>query len=131
MPSPKIHRRLGATLHEAVRAQTFQNSVHGLVFFPGFTAMGIEDDLYSGPESEALFKDRADAGRQLARLLLSYRFCDPLVLGLPRGGVAVAAEAARALSAFTCPATPGRGPRGRLQKTFSPLPYRTCGAPGA
>ncbi len=43
------------------------------------------------------FQDRRDAGRQLARLLRPYRAERPLVLGLPRGGVVVAAEIARAL----------------------------------
>jgi len=43
------------------------------------------------------FCDRADAGRQLARQLLSYRGSDAIVLGLPRGGVPVALEIARAL----------------------------------
>lgn len=45
------------------------------------------------------FVDRADAGRCLAELLLDLRPHDPVVLGLPRGGVVVAAEVARALAA--------------------------------
>jgi putative phosphoribosyl transferase len=47
-----------------------------------------------------LFKDRVDAGRQLAERLLKYRD-DPfvVVIGLPRGGVVVAAEVARELRA--------------------------------
>jgi len=45
------------------------------------------------------FHDRSDAGRQLASRLLPLRGEDVVVLGLPRGGVAVAAEVARALSA--------------------------------
>ncbi|HEY3451572.1 MAG TPA: phosphoribosyltransferase family protein [Myxococcales bacterium] len=45
------------------------------------------------------FSDRADAGRQLADLLRPYASEAPLVLGLPRGGVAVAYEVARALNA--------------------------------
>ncbi len=44
-----------------------------------------------------VFRDRVDAGRQLAALLSAYRDQRPLVLGLPRGGVPVAAEVARAL----------------------------------
>jgi len=45
-------------------------------------------------------KDRNEAGRQLARALDSYRGrSDLLVLALPRGGVPVAVEVARALDA--------------------------------
>ncbi|WP_120339977.1 phosphoribosyltransferase [Cryobacterium soli] len=44
-----------------------------------------------------LFTDRADAGRQLARLLQGLRGHNIVVLGLPRGGVPVAVEVARAL----------------------------------
>lgn len=44
-----------------------------------------------------MFANRTDAGRQLARALNTYRGTTPLVLGLPRGGVVVAAEIARAL----------------------------------
>lgn len=45
-----------------------------------------------------MFADRVDAGAQLAKALESYRD-EPgaLVLGIPRGGVVVAAEVARAL----------------------------------
>jgi putative phosphoribosyl transferase len=47
----------------------------------------------------ALFTDRVDAGRQLARELEDYRGSDVVVLGLPRGGVPVAAEVAHRLQA--------------------------------
>ncbi len=47
-----------------------------------------------------LFKDRVDAGRQLAKKLSAYAGrTDVLVLALPRGGVPVAAEVARTLGA--------------------------------
>lgn len=45
------------------------------------------------------YRDRAEAGRQLASLLEKYRADDPLVLGLLRGGIVVAAEVAAALRA--------------------------------
>ena len=45
------------------------------------------------------FKDRADAGRRLASCLTSYKNDRPIILALPRGGVAVAAEVAAALDA--------------------------------
>ncbi len=47
----------------------------------------------------ALFRDRADAGRRLADRLLPLRDQGPVVLALPRGGVAVAVEIARGLHA--------------------------------
>src|SRR5512147_1213902 len=47
----------------------------------------------------ALFADRIDAGRKLAEVLERFRADDPVVLALPRGGVPVAYEVARALEA--------------------------------
>jgi putative phosphoribosyl transferase len=45
------------------------------------------------------FRDRADAGRQLAERVAALQLAEPIVLGLPRGGVCVAAEVAAALDA--------------------------------
>lgn len=48
---------------------------------------------------ERFFNDRRDAGIQLARALLRLRDAEPIVLALPRGGVPVAFEVAKALAA--------------------------------
>ena len=44
------------------------------------------------------FRDRVDAGQHLARALLPFRGKNAVVLAVPRGGVPVAAEVARALA---------------------------------
>lgn len=51
--------------------------------------------MITGP----LFRDRSEAGRQLAERLRLHRGENALVLGIPRGGVPVAAEVARVLDA--------------------------------
>jgi len=45
------------------------------------------------------FINRTDAGRQLAQALRAYRRVDPVVIGMTRGGVPVAAQVARELGA--------------------------------
>ena len=50
--------------------------------------------------TEPIFKDRRDAGRKLARWLTEFAGRDDaVVLALPRGGVPVGYEAAKALEA--------------------------------
>ncbi|WP_164103744.1 phosphoribosyltransferase [Candidatus Laterigemmans baculatus] len=44
-----------------------------------------------------MFKDRVDAARQLAATIAGRELTQPLVLGIPRGGMVVAAELARRL----------------------------------
>ena len=64
-------------------------------------------------QSRSGFRDRIDAGRVLAERLGAYRGKDVLVLGIPRGGVPVAAEVAR-----------------RLEAELDVLVARKLGAPG-
>lgn len=64
---------------------------------PGRTSAGVREAslLESGA---MIYQDRRDAGRSLARTMRGQRkWEDALVLGLPRGGVPVAFEVARAL----------------------------------
>ena len=49
--------------------------------------------------AELTFRDREDAGRQLAPLVAALGLRRPVVVGMARGGVPVAAEVARALAA--------------------------------
>jgi len=46
-----------------------------------------------------LFRDRAEAGRELASSLQSYADFNPVIIGLPRGGLVVAREVAQAMGA--------------------------------
>jgi predicted phosphoribosyltransferase len=52
-----------------------------------------------GDMPSVVFRNRVDAGQQLAALLQRYKGSDPVVYALPRGGVVVGAEVARALEA--------------------------------
>lgn len=46
-----------------------------------------------------MLRDRVDGGRRLARVIATRGLVDPVVIGLPRGGVPVAAEIATAIHA--------------------------------
>ncbi|RWK26126.1 phosphoribosyltransferase family protein, partial [Mesorhizobium sp.] len=46
-----------------------------------------------------MFRDRQDAGEKLGASLERLQLQDPIVLALPRGGVPIAAEVAKALEA--------------------------------
>lgn len=54
----------------------------------------MEESQFAPP-----FRDRTEAGRLLVKRLNAYRGKDVLILGIPRGGVPVAAEVARGLDA--------------------------------
>ncbi len=58
----------------------------------------LEDPPLLAP-SGAGFKDRQDAGQRLATRLERFRDEQPVIIGIARGGVPVAAEVARALGA--------------------------------
>ena len=69
---------------------------------PGERRTGAVTSLDDPPvfvPSAVRFQDRRDAGRRLAALLEPLRDELPVVVGIPRGGVPVAAEVARVLSA--------------------------------
>lgn len=59
------------------------------------SVVGGDDPSYATPR----FRNRIDAGARLATRLASFCGKQTLVLGIPRGGVPVAAEVARALDA--------------------------------
>src|SRR3984957_2882141 len=68
----------------------------------GRSAFGTDVDCEKRGEAMTLrpFRDRREAGRQLAAKLTAYaNRPDVIVLGLPRGGLPVAYEVARALGA--------------------------------
>jgi putative phosphoribosyl transferase len=55
--------------------------------------------MWSAGLDEPMFADRHDAGRRLADRLIGFKNQNPVVLALPRGGVAVGVEIAIALKA--------------------------------
>src|SRR3989442_10858298 len=74
---------------------------------------------------ELPFRDRKDAGEQLAQALLDRRGEDVLVLGMARGGVPVAFEVARALDAeLDCLVVRKLGAPGRPEFGFGAIALR-------
>jgi len=66
----------------------------------GLSGWMLVADVRSDPaRGHPVFQDRRDAGRQLAARLVSYAARDPIVMAMPRGGVPVAVEIAKALGA--------------------------------
>lgn len=65
---------------------------------PTGAVTSVEDPSAFSPEG-VRFADRHDAGRRLAATMDGLREQQPIVVGIPRGGVPVAAEVARALRA--------------------------------
>ncbi|MEB2285134.1 MAG: phosphoribosyltransferase [Polyangiaceae bacterium UTPRO1] len=61
--------------------------------------MSLESQLQKAHSIDVLFEDRRDAGRRLAARLMPFRDEAPAILALPRGGVPVGYEIARALAA--------------------------------
>jgi putative phosphoribosyl transferase len=63
--------------------------------------MALRDQAAQSEERQPRlpYRDRAEAGEHLAAALAAHRGADVLVLGIPRGGVPVAAEVARRLDA--------------------------------
>jgi predicted phosphoribosyltransferase/dienelactone hydrolase len=59
----------------------------------------VSDDPPPDDDPDLVFRDREDAARQLAEKLKELDLRDPLVLGIPRGGVVTGAVLARELGA--------------------------------
>ncbi len=55
------------------------------------------DNIHILSHSHDSFRDRAEAGQLLAAELLTYQDQNPVILGIPRGGIIVARELARKL----------------------------------
>src|SRR5204863_7163896 len=104
-PAPTIfwvRRFVRKSIHSLFASARFKRSMAAqTVFSPFFFQRGQIDRMcqISGPTTMT-FASRTDAGQRLGRFLADQEIHPDLVLGLPRGGVIVAAEVARILK---CP----------------------------
>src|SRR5699024_10079859 len=89
---PQMARHAGAWL-DLVIAMVLP-SEHGAPVWPTPASGRLMPVVH---REDQMFRDRVDAGRQLAETLASEAFADPVILALPRGGVPVAAEVAHHL----------------------------------
>src|SRR5712691_2611001 len=85
-----VHAELTVPRQRGIPWRTFKSGVTRWQRVTGVVAHGRAAGFQG-------FVDRRDAGPQLADLLCSYRGQDALVMGIPRGGVAVAAAVSRSL----------------------------------
>lgn len=106
-PSVGTHRTAGLRLrleYEDVPPRIGEDVCSDQAVGPGADDDGVchHDILPRGPRATLMsmrFRDRADAGRQLAARVADLGLSDPVVLGMPRGGVPVAAPIAATLRA--------------------------------
>src|SRR4051812_6120539 len=82
---------------QPVRVGSDDHRVRGVTGQPAHSRLLPEQ--VRGTLARMAFRDRADAGRQLAERLSGVDLASPVVLGMPRGGVPVAAEVADVLDA--------------------------------
>ncbi len=76
----------GTNVHMDRATRPYAASTHGVMLISNEAA---GRNMY--------FRDRKDAGEKLAAVLKQKDYAEPVVLGIPRGGVPVAAEVARAV----------------------------------
>jgi putative phosphoribosyl transferase len=86
-----------------VRLRHASEELLALIAFMGLTSVLPDSTQNPGMRIvewiPPLFRDRASAGRELAEVLAVLRLDEPVVVGVARGGVAVAVEVARQLGA--------------------------------
>jgi putative phosphoribosyl transferase len=94
--------RLEIASRDGTSAMASRRMVKGLSGLSHATPVALWErsepsDRIDAAEEWTVFSDRRDAGRRLARRLIEYAATSPVIIGLARGGVPVAAEVATAL----------------------------------